>query len=109
MLQMTEYDFKFYEDQKSSRKSKCISSNDTITSSDQRFQRRVQEKQHSDANKTGFIDEPGPSDTHGVMSDNQLFSSDCDSSSQSSESSFSTFSNVLQPSMQNRINWPNLA
>ena len=46
LLQMTQKDHEFYEDQKGPRNVKCLSSIDPLTSSDYRFQRRVQEKQH---------------------------------------------------------------
>ena len=46
LLRMTQKDHEFYEDQKGPRNAKCLSSIDPLTSSDYRFQRRVQEKQH---------------------------------------------------------------
>ena len=102
LLRMTQKDHEFYEDQKGPRNAKCLSSIDPLTSSDYRFQRRVQEKQHESC--VELFDESCSS-----SADIEVVSSDCDNTSLSSESSSATLFGISQPSQQNRSNWPNLA
>ena len=99
---MTQKDHEFYEDQKGPRNAKCLSSVDPLTSSDYRFQRRVQEKQHESC--VELFDESCSS-----SADIEVVSSDCDNTSLSFESSSATLFGISQPSQQNRSNWPNLA
>ena len=110
-LRMTQDDFLFYEDQKGLRKARCLCLEEPLISSDLRFRKKVDSK--------GGDKLPGPSqggsgDASGagdpiVLDDQSLFSDTEYSCSQSSESSSVSFSGASQPSLQNRMNFPNLA
>ena len=110
-LRMTPDDFLFYEDQKGPRKARCLHLEELLTSSDLRFRKRIDNK--------GGNQLPGPSqggsgDASGsgypIVLDGQSLFSDAEySCSQCSESSSVSFSGASQPSLQNRMNFSNLA
>ena len=110
-LRITQDDFMFYEDQKGPRKARCLRLEELLTSSNLRFRRRIDEKggdQPLSPSHCGSGDASSTGDP--IVLDNQSLLSDIeDSCSQSLESSYVSFSGVSQLSLQNRMNFPNLA
>ena len=110
-LQMTQEDFLFYEDQKGPRKARCLCLEEPLTLFDVRFRRRFDKKgddQPSGLSHSGSGDATGARDPN-VLDDQSLFLDIEDSCYQCSESSSVSFSGASQPSLQNQMNFSNLA
>ena len=111
-VKMTEKEFSFYKDQKSTRKQKCIPVVEPLTDADVKFQKRY-------GSELQLYDSPVPSNGDGNLASISTTTFECDSiashSSTSSECSSSEDSTTFVPvpqdtkPSQNRKRWPKLA
>ena len=110
-LRMTRDDYLLYEDQKGPRKARCSRLEKPLTLSDLRFKERINKKsgvQLSSPSHGGSVDASDDGNPV-VLDDQSLFSDSDDICSQSSESCSVNFFGASRPSLQNRMNFPNLA